>query len=123
MKWDLDLVEDVTIYFYQQVQSLMETVKQRDTALQRRTKARHVSSTISGASGVSSTSGIPTTMTDSEKISLQVSLDVTAYGQEISSTLSIDPNVIASYVSLVSLVAEEAKAAAAAAAASASANA
>jgi hypothetical protein len=68
--WEIPVVEDVCSGFLQQVQGLMETVKQMDSALQRRSKLRAAAS----AGGM---------MTDSEKIQLQLYLDVQAFGGAI----------------------------------------
>jgi Domain of unknown function (DUF3510) len=100
--WLTDIVEDITLYFAQQIQSLTETVKQMDTALQRRqTKARP------GATAGLNT-GANASVTDSEKIFMQVSYDVAAYGQEIATLLGVDPITVPAYGSLLSCV-EEAK--------------
>jgi hypothetical protein len=66
------VLEDVTTAFLQQVQGLLETVKQMDSALQRRSKLR-TAGAAGGPAGGSS-------MADSDKISLQLYLDVKAYG-------------------------------------------
>ena len=66
------VLDDVTTAFLQQVQGLLETVKQMDSALQRRSKLRTAGAAGGGASGSS--------MADSDKISLQLYLDVKAYG-------------------------------------------
>ena len=70
--WLFDIIEDITSHFLIQVQSLMETVKQMDSALQRRTKAN--TKTINSSIGM---------ISDSEKIAMQVDLDVKSFGQEI----------------------------------------
>ncbi len=72
----------------------MDTVKQMDTALQKRLKLRAAATT--GVSGSGST-----TMSDSEKISLQLSLDAHQYGSDIRSLLSIDPMEFSSYKKLM----------------------
>ncbi len=64
-----------------------------DTALQKRLKLR---ATTAGASSSSTT-----TMSDSEKISLQLSLDAQQYGLDIRSLLSIDPMEFSSYKKLM----------------------
>ena len=64
----LKVLEDITAAFLQQVQGLMETVKQMDSALQRRSKV-----TRPGA-GTAAASGGASTMIDSDKISLQLFL-------------------------------------------------
>ena len=66
--WEESVLEEITAGYLMQVQALMETVKQMDSALQRRSKLRTAASTI-------------TNMSDSDKISLQLFLDVRAYGE------------------------------------------
>lgn len=89
-EWSSNLLEDITSNFLVQVQSLMETVKQMDNALQRRSKIR--------------TAGANTNaMTDSDKISLQVSLDVKAFGLELKS-LGVEPEMSKAYVELLEAV-------------------
>lgn len=68
----LEIVETIVVAFQEQVNSLMETVKQMDTALQRRTIKTKVNESASQLSDV-------------EKISLQVKLDVIAFGEEVKS--------------------------------------
>lgn len=85
--WDLEIVEDVAANFLSQVQSLMETVKQMDSALQRRSKLR----STGGGSQQSAHS-----LTDSDKISLQVYLDVKEFAGEIT-RLGLDPSKVVSY--------------------------
>ena len=82
--WDVDLAEEGAASFQQQVQSLAETVKQMDSALQRRSKAR--------ATGSAAGSGA---MSDSEKIALQISLDVKAFVAEIA-LLGVSPALVPS---------------------------
>lgn len=98
-RWDVELVEDVTCHFISQVQSLMETVKQMDSALQRRSKLR------TGTAGSTSTS-VPSNsnLTDSEKISLQVYLDVKEFAEEIKK-IGVDPADVKSYAVLLNEVA------------------
>jgi len=86
--WRDEVLEDVTANFLQQVQGLMDTVRQMDSALQRRSKLRSTSG--SGAS----------TMADSDKISLQVYLDVKAYGAELSA-LGVNISVSKAYSGLL----------------------
>lgn len=84
----------------------METVKQMDSALQRRTKARPMANVPSSNAIGAMTSG---SMSDSEKISMQVALDVVAYGQDMIALLDVkDTSVVSSYVHLIACV-EEAK--------------
>lgn len=87
--WDHELVEDVAANYLLQVQSLLETVKQMDTALQRRSKARAGTNAGAGAGA----------MTDSEKIALQIALDVKAFGAEINA-LQIAPSSVSSFALL-----------------------
>ena len=68
----IEIVETIVVAFQEQVNSLMETVKQMDTALQRRTIKTKVNESASQLSDV-------------EKISLQVKLDVIAFGEEVKS--------------------------------------
>ena len=53
----------------------METVRQMDTALQRRSKLRQSSQSLSTGT---------TVISDSDKITLQLLLDAKAYAQEVS---------------------------------------
>lgn len=73
----------------------METVKQMDSALQRRTKLRSTN-TVAGAAG-GPTAAV---MTDSEKISLQILLDVQSFGEEMKA-LGIDITMSPSYSGLL----------------------
>lgn len=75
--WKGQFLDDITSYYLQQVQLLMETVKQMDSALQRRNKTRSTSNMTNLGMG----------MSDSDKISLQVYLDVIAYGKEVREVL------------------------------------
>ena len=68
--WDSELVEDITAAFLLNVNSVMDTARQMDSALARRTKA-----TGTGAAGV---------VSDSDKIHIQLALDVRAYEAAIS---------------------------------------
>lgn len=79
--WVIDCVESVTMGYLQEVKLLMETAKQMDTALQRRSKLRSTN-TGNTAEGGSVGDG---KLGDSEKISLQILLDVLAYGDELQS--------------------------------------
>lgn len=72
-----EIIENILVAFQEQVNSLMETVKQMDTALQRRA--------VKVKSNESSTQ-----LSDVEKISLQVKLDVVAFGEDIRS-MGINP--------------------------------
>ena len=67
----------------------MGTVRQMDSALQRRSNK----STTPGTKGAR---GGTAAMTDSEKIQLQLLLDVRAYGDELRA-LGVDPNANTAY--------------------------
>ena len=74
-EWLPGVTAAVTDFLLQQTQGIMETVRQMDTALQRRSKLRQsAQSTPTGTAVIS----------DSDKITLQLLLDAKAYGQEIS---------------------------------------
>jgi hypothetical protein len=92
--WYFGLLEEVALSFLQQVQQLMDTVRMMDSALQRRSKV-----TSAGVSGSSTNAN----MTDSEKIALQVQLDVLAFGVDVSS-LGVDANELPSYKALLALI-------------------
>ena len=88
--WEVGVLEDITAGYLMQVQALMETVKQMDSALQRRSKLR---------------TAVPTgnNMADSDKISLQLFLDVRAYGESLAALKPMEH--IPSYTALVAEVA------------------
>jgi hypothetical protein len=90
--WEEEIIEAVTACYCEQVRLLMETVRQMDSALLRRSKMRTTS-----ASGDK--------MTDSTKISLQLSLDVEAYGVQIQIDFGFDPLRLPSYVELKEMIA------------------
>ncbi len=69
---------------------MIDTVKQMDSTLQRRSKLQ---AQAAGAAGGTAN------MTDSEKIALQIKLDIEAYGREISS-IDLDPSSVPAFVSL-----------------------
>jgi hypothetical protein len=75
--WLPDLVVAVVEAYLQLVQALMETVRQMDSALQRRSKLR---ATTQPAAAASSTSA----MSDSEKITLQLLIDARALHGEVA---------------------------------------
>lgn len=89
--WLLALVQDVTVSFGEQVSALIDTVKQMDSTLQRRSKLQQAQATGS--------TGGANNMSDSEKIALQIKLDIQAYGKEIGS-LQVDPSSVPAFVSL-----------------------
>jgi hypothetical protein len=69
LQWKLEVIEDVSTSFLEQLRQLIETVRQMETALQRRSKLRTTTGGVAAsASGMA--------LTDSEKISLQIRLDV-----------------------------------------------
>lgn len=90
-QWKKELLINITLAMQEQVTSLLETVKQMDSALQRRAKNRTTANTDATST---------TNMSDSEKIFLQVKLDVIAYGEEMKH-LGIDPQDISAYVTLL----------------------
>lgn len=106
-RWDKELVEDVTTAFLQQVQSLMETVKQMDSALQRRSKLRQSGAGAASADASGRGSGAAA-LADSEKIALQVFLDVREFAAEIQK-LGVDPQEVLAYRLLTEEVAEAGK--------------
>ena len=73
--WLPNVVTAVSDSYLQVIQTLMETVRQMDTALQRRSKLRANTPQQAVASTAS--------MSDSEKITLQLYLDMTALCDEI----------------------------------------
>jgi hypothetical protein len=93
--WQSALLEDVSASFAEQVSALIETVRQMDSTLQRRSKAQ-----ASAASGSAN-------MSDSEKIALQIRLDIEAYGREISA-FGLDLASMPAYNSLRELRFEQA---------------
>ncbi len=66
--WSPAVVNEINASYLLQIQSLMETVVQMETDIKRRLKV---------------TTTATTTMTDSEKIALQLRLDIKAYGSEL----------------------------------------
>lgn len=82
--WLPPIVVALSDMYLQQVQGLMETVRQMDTALQRRSKLR--AAAPQQASGAASTA----VMSDSDKITLQLLLDVHAFGQEVTYVFKIE---------------------------------
>lgn len=81
-------MEDVTGVYVQQVQALIETAKQMDSALMRR--AKNVSAATSGTAG----------MTDSEKIALQMIFDIQAFETEVKAVGITDPRALPAFVAL-----------------------
>ena len=93
VRWEAGVLEDVTAGYLMQVQALMETVKQMDSALQRRSKLR--------TAAAASTS---INMADSDKIAVQLFLDVKAYGEAVDS-LNKQGDSIPSFAALLAEIA------------------
>lgn len=70
-----------------------------DTAIQRRSKLR-------GNNALASATGSIVTMTDSEKIALQLQLDWQFYGEELSSIIKQDASCIMSYKKMLEEIKE-----------------
>jgi hypothetical protein len=70
--WDVRVVEEVTATFCLHVASVLETAKQMDSALSRRVRA-------TAGKGAAGAGPGGETVSDSEKINLQLHLDVEAY--------------------------------------------
>jgi len=83
------MLEDVTNCYAEQVRALMETVQQMESALQRRAKLR----TAGTSSGAGSSNSTTAPLTDSEKISMQIRLDIEAFGAQIESLFTGTDNV------------------------------
>ena len=101
--WLADCIEVVSASYLQQVKELMETAKQMDSALQRRSKLRSTNTT--GGAGTAPSGSEKPVLGDSEKISLQILLDVIAFGDEIRG-FDLDPDSFASYKGLLEEVAD-----------------
>lgn len=69
-KWKEEVTEAVTTAFAEQAMALFDTVKTMDNALQRRAKLTHNAATSDQ-------------LRDSDKIALQVQLDILAYGEDL----------------------------------------
>ncbi len=95
--WQSEVVEEVTSTYLQQVQALVETARQMDSALMRRAKGGAPSS--SKGSGGSS-------MSDSEKIASQMIFDIRAYEQAVRGVGINDPFSIASFTNLHAQIGE-----------------
>lgn len=95
---------------------MIDTGKQMDSALQRRSKIRSAAATTT-----SSGSGSAGVLSDYEKIALQIQLDVNAFGEEVKrflqSTSGGTADNFKSYVGMKSEIAESVASAAAASAA------
>lgn len=84
------LLEDISASFAEQVAALIDTVKQMDSTLQRRSKLQQQQGTAAGPSA---------TLTDSEKIALQMKLDIEAFGRELQS-LGLDLSSLSAFCAL-----------------------
>jgi hypothetical protein len=93
--WQASIVEDVTGAYLQQVQSLVETARQMDSVFMKRSKG------VASAAAASKS-----TLSDSEKIALQMIFDINAFEQEIKNVGIPDPSVVSSFVGLHGQIAE-----------------
>jgi hypothetical protein len=99
-EWVAECIEAVTTVYLQQVKELMETAKQMDSALQRRSKLRSTNTAAGGAAVADKP-----VLGDSEKISLQIYLDVLAFGEEVRG-FDLQPEELTAYRGLLEEVAE-----------------
>jgi hypothetical protein len=74
--WRVELAEEVCACFGEQVHLLIDTGKQMDSALQRRSKIRNAATSANSAN-------VGAGLSDYEKIALQIKLDVDAFGEEL----------------------------------------
>jgi len=91
-RWKVALAEEISLSFVEQVSALIETVKQMDSTLQRRSRLQ-----TSGAGA-----GAVGNMSDSEKIALQIRLDVEAFGRELQQ-LGVDTTQVPAFKALSDL--------------------
>lgn len=91
--WLGSLLEEVTTSYAEQVSALIETVKQMDSTLQRRSKLQAQQQQAGGAAVGA------TALTDSEKIALQIKLDIDAYGKELQA-LGLDLAALPAFCTL-----------------------
>jgi hypothetical protein len=104
--WKEQLCEDLTQVYQDQIVTLLDTVRQMDTALQRRQQQRGKATSASGAAGSGDASGANAVLTDSDKIYLQVKLDVQEYGRTMGILLGVgDEAALASKVPSLSAIA------------------
>jgi hypothetical protein len=89
--WLQALLEEVSGSFAEQVSALIETVKQMDSTLQRRSKLQQQQQAAQGQPAAA--------MTDSEKIALQIRLDIDAYGKELQ-VLGLDVSHLTAFRNL-----------------------
>ena len=88
--WQADIVEDVAFAYLQQVQSLVETARQMDSVFMKRSKGGAATTTATNKS----------TLSDSEKIAMQMIFDINAFEQEIMNVGIENPSTIKSFVTL-----------------------
>lgn len=104
--WKEQLCEDLTQVYQEQIVTLLDTVRQMDSALQRRQQQRGKAASASGAGGSGDASGTSAILTDSDKIYLQVKLDVQEYGRTMGALLGErDEAALASKVPSLSAIA------------------
>jgi hypothetical protein len=89
--WKVGLAGDISWSFVEQVTALLETVRQMDSTLQRRSKQLQHQQQQSA-----------TGTTDSEKIALQIRLDIEAYGGHLE-RLGVNLENISAYTALKKL--------------------
>jgi hypothetical protein len=107
-KWTIEIIENVTTAFYEQIKMLIETMKQMQTSLQRRSKLQQNTLTSSKVvlnnninnNNNNNNNNVVVSLTDTEKISLQVFLDVEAFAKEIFEKFGVDAVSLNSYVLL-----------------------
>jgi hypothetical protein len=83
-QWKERVLEEITQLFHEQIVTLLDTVRQMDSALQRRQQQR--TKQLAGSEQASTGAG-SAAMTDSDKIFLQVKLDVSEYAQMMQRVL------------------------------------
>lgn len=93
VSWQVEIVEDITAAYLQQVQSLVETARQMDSVFMKRSKA---AAPKAGA----------TSLSDSEKIALQMIFDINEFQREIESVGISDPFRVASFAALHAQISE-----------------
>lgn len=94
--WQSEIVEDITAAYLLQVQSLLETARQMDSVFMKRSKGAVASAPKTGVASLS----------DSEKIALQMVLDINAFEIEIKGVDIEDPYQIISFSALHNQIAD-----------------
>lgn len=92
-RWKVSLAEEISLSFVEQVSGLIETAKQMDSTLQRRSRLQQTTTTSNN------------NMSDSEKIALQIRLDVEAFGRDLQQ-LGINTSEVAAFKKLSELSVE-----------------